>query len=61
MKEFEGKPCKIMVEVDGVRLNYNALIVTSVTSSHITFIDKYRDAWCYRISDVVEIQGVKKE
>ena len=58
MKEFKGKSCKIQIEQNGRRLFYNAKLVTSISDSHITFIDRYNDAFCYRVKDVVEIEGV---
>ena len=59
MKEFIGKKCKITFLVGGKTLHYTAKTVTSVSDSHISFIDKFEESHCFRIQDIIEINGGK--
>lgn len=63
MKEYIGKVCKVHINVigkkKGIRQNlfYRATI-KYVSNSHITFIDKWKKQYTYRLSDVIEVQPI---
>ena len=56
MKEFLGKSVFINANIEGRNLFYTAKEVTSVSDTHITFIDKFNNVVSLRISDIVEIK-----
>lgn len=62
MKEWINGTCKISVKGDdGKMLYFLAKQVTSVTDSHITFLDKYNDTYTFNVSRVEEIQQYKQK
>lgn len=55
MKEYIGKPCKLHISPKkDIDLYYTVKKVTSISDKHITFIDKYKKVYTFRIGDVVE-------
>lgn len=58
MKQYMGKDCKIHVQRAGKDLYYTAHI-TDVTDSHITFIDKFGEMLTFRITEIIEVSGLK--
>jgi len=54
-KILVGKLCKILVNVNGKQLGYTATI-TSISESHIGFIDKFGDTYFYNLRNIEEIK-----
>lgn len=52
MKEYIGLPCKIKININGKSLYFKVLKVTSVTDSHITFIDKFNNYYSFKTENV---------
>ena len=57
MKHYENKRCKIHICRNGKNLFYDA-IVDSVNNTHISFKDKFKDYYSFRIEDIVEIRTI---
>ena len=55
MEQYIGKRVFLRLDVGGNSLVFNARI-TEVSSTHITFIDKFNKKYTYRISDIVEMK-----
>ena len=60
MDEWIGKSCVLTVELDGRKLFYTVKLVTDVSGSHISFIDKYDERLSVRLSNVVTIAEAKE-
>lgn len=58
MEEYINKKVFLRISIDGKTLFYNA-VITNVTRTHISFIDKFDQKYCYRIEDVIEIKEEK--
>jgi len=57
MKQYMNKKCKMHILRGGRDLYYEAT-VTTVSDTHISFIDKFDIPYTFRIDDVIEIRGV---
>lgn len=57
MEEFVGKSCKIHIFIRGENLFFTVKRVLSVTDTHISFVDKFDEAYSFRKVDVVEINN----
>lgn len=58
MRELLHKSCKLTLKVNNKILFYTVQEVTSVTETHINFVDKFGEYYMYRIEDIVEVSGV---
>ena len=58
MKEHIGEIVKLHIDRNGSDLFYTAKILPG-TDTHISFIDKYKIPYTYRLQDVVSINGDK--
>jgi len=58
MEKFLDKFCYIIIDSNGNRMYYLNAKVTSITDTHISFNDTFKDGepHTYRIADVVEIK-----
>ena len=54
MKEYIGQRCSVHILIRKINLFFDAE-VTEVSDTHISFIDKYKRGYSFRIKDVVEI------
>lgn len=54
MKEYIGKTVKLHLIKNGAHLFYTAM-VTSVTDTHITFIDRDEKMFSFKVEDIEEI------
>ena len=59
MKDFLDKLVWIKIKADNGFLYFTAT-VTSVTDTHITFIDKFNEKQMFLILDVVQIKELKE-
>ncbi len=57
MKKYKNKKVKIHLKVKGADLYYSAL-VTEVSKTHISFLDKYGDAYTFKREYIEEISSV---
>jgi hypothetical protein len=53
-----GKRCKIHILFCGVDLYYTADVI-GVSSTHISFVDKFKEQYSYRLQDVVETNIIR--
>jgi len=60
MREFLNKKVLIHFFVDGNN-KYFTGIITEITDTHISFIDKFNDPYTYRVADIVEIKLFDEE
>lgn len=60
MKDFLGKSAYIVVIRNDKELNFTAKEVTSVSDTHITFLDKFNEVHTFRITDIIEITEKKE-
>lgn len=58
MQEYIGERVKLHIDRDGHDLFYSAKIL-NITDTHISFLDKFNKKYCYRLTDVVEINDEK--
>jgi len=56
MKQYIGKRCKIHILFNGENLFYTA-DVTGVSTTHISFLDKFKRHYTYRVIDVLQINA----
>lgn len=54
MEQYINKKCKVLVNINGKLLNYKA-IITSVSSTHIDFTDKFNKAYSFNRNNIIEI------
>ena len=57
MIEYKGKRVKLHIIKNGADLFYTALI-TDVNDTHITFIDKYKKQFTFKLDLVQEISDL---
>lgn len=58
MKELIGKSGKLEFLRDGKRLFFYAKIISSITDTHITFVDRYDEVYSFKIEDLEEVNDV---
>ena len=58
MQELKGKSAKLEFLRDDKRLFFYAKTISSITDTHITFVDRYDDVYSFRIIDLVEANDV---
>ena len=58
MEELIGKSGKLEFIRNDKRLFFFAKTISSITKTHITFIDRYDDVYTFRIIDLVEVNDV---
>jgi hypothetical protein len=59
MKHLVGKSCLLEIDYHGKLLYFKAILVKSVTATHISFTDKYGKDYSFRTKDVVEVNQVQ--
>lgn len=59
MQELVGHSAKLEFNRDGKRLFFSAKTISSITDTHITFVDKYDDVYTFRLVDLVEVNDVQ--
>lgn len=57
MKQYIGKHIKILLNRNDNELFFTAF-VTNVTDTHISFIDKFKKEYSFRIEDINEIKVI---
>ena len=57
-KSLIGKSCKLFVDINTHSLFFQVREITSITDTHISFLDKYNNYYCFRKQDVVEINEI---
>ena len=60
MLEWLNKPAKIVICIDGVNLYYTAKLITEISGSHISFIDKFDKHYTYSLKHLVSINESDK-
>jgi hypothetical protein len=60
MKHLIGKSCLLEVDYHNKILHFHVSKVISVTSTHISFIDKFNKEYSFRLNDVVEVDKVNE-
>jgi hypothetical protein len=58
MKHLVGKSCLLEIDHHGSILYFKAVLVKSVTTTHISFIDKFNKEYSFRLKDIVEVNQV---
>jgi hypothetical protein len=58
MKHLVGKSCLLEVDYKGRILYFHASRVISVTTTHISFLDKFNKEYSFRLKDIVEVDQV---
>lgn len=59
MQELVGHSAKLEFNRDGKRLFFSAKTISSITDTHITFVDKFNDVYTFRLIDLVEANDVQ--
>jgi hypothetical protein len=58
MKHLIGKSALLEIDYHGKTLYFKAICIKSVTTTHISFIDKFGKDYSFRCKDVVEANQV---
>jgi len=58
VQELVGRSGKLEFDRDGKRLFFFAKSISSITITHITFVDKFDDVYTFRVEDLVEVNDV---
>jgi len=53
-KSYLNKVCKILVKSDSKRLFYYGEVI-EITSTHLSFIDKFGVYYTFKVSEILEI------
>ena len=59
MDELLGKSAKLEFLRNGRKLFFDAKHISSITTTHITFIDRYDEVYTFRFADLVEVNDVR--
>jgi len=58
MKQMEGYPAKLHLNIKGKDLYFTAQKITEVNNTHISFTDRHNKNYSFRKDTIIEIQQV---